>query len=441
MLRGVRRAAWASVLLLNACSGAGGQSDAGPTRDAGLTEDAGVAPPACDAPETRCADRCVDTATDPAHCGACNEACSSDQACVDRACANVLGAVEPYVLDDGNRDCTTPAPLHTLAVGPDQRIYLGLVCDGELTIAVSEDRGQSFALVPVGVTDVQGFRLLVDDGGDVHLAVVSGPFFEGQLAYARSPDGGRTWPRPRAVDLGPLLANPRSFSEGFLVDGDDVYVASRGVGEEETTKIWRSESGGSFRLVHSLVTEEHLFETDLFALDGKVYLTGAGNVNRDLRRQRIFVSEDRGETFTLAGELPTVGGGLQRAVGDRIYYADSNASGLGYYSLNGDEDVHWPLGEGGLSSSALAFGPGDTLVGLLNTGEPFGQPLAPEFLVRLDLATGETERTMLTASLPFPDANPFLPAYSNTQVIEAPGTARVIVAFARDGDVNFRIVE
>jgi hypothetical protein len=40
----------------------------------------------CPSPTTACAGRCVTTATDPSHCGACGRACASDQACEGGAC-------------------------------------------------------------------------------------------------------------------------------------------------------------------------------------------------------------------------------------------------------------------------------------------------------------------------------------------------------------------
>ncbi len=43
----------------------------------------------CPAPRTPCAGDCVDTSTDPAHCGACGAACAPGQWCADGACAAV----------------------------------------------------------------------------------------------------------------------------------------------------------------------------------------------------------------------------------------------------------------------------------------------------------------------------------------------------------------
>lgn len=52
--------------------------DAGDTDDGGLT---------CDQGEESCDGECVETATDPDHCGSCHNGCSSDEICEDGTCS------------------------------------------------------------------------------------------------------------------------------------------------------------------------------------------------------------------------------------------------------------------------------------------------------------------------------------------------------------------
>ena len=54
--------------------------------DAGAPDVAVDVPPSCAAMETLCDSRCVTTASDPAHCGACGSACPAGQVCAMGAC-------------------------------------------------------------------------------------------------------------------------------------------------------------------------------------------------------------------------------------------------------------------------------------------------------------------------------------------------------------------
>ena len=50
------------------------------------TSDEGTTDGGCVPPETECSGDCVDTASDPDHCGLCGNTCGADQTCVDADC-------------------------------------------------------------------------------------------------------------------------------------------------------------------------------------------------------------------------------------------------------------------------------------------------------------------------------------------------------------------
>lgn len=86
----IRSAALCCLVVLGFVAACGDNS----TPDPGNTPDASVpdasVPPTCDsAGSTLCGEACVSTASDPAHCGGCNLACATGQACEGGACISV----------------------------------------------------------------------------------------------------------------------------------------------------------------------------------------------------------------------------------------------------------------------------------------------------------------------------------------------------------------
>ena len=73
-----------------------GAPDGGDT-DAGLVDGGGGdgAPPGCTPGLTMCGDVCVDTATDAAHCGGCDQACAPDFICVASVCTDPAACDPP----------------------------------------------------------------------------------------------------------------------------------------------------------------------------------------------------------------------------------------------------------------------------------------------------------------------------------------------------------
>jgi hypothetical protein len=84
--------------------------DAGEPPDSGrVPEDASEpnAPlPSCGPITRMCGERCVDTRYDPAHCGACDQACGEGQACEDSACVRVACAAPLLACD---AQCVDPS--------------------------------------------------------------------------------------------------------------------------------------------------------------------------------------------------------------------------------------------------------------------------------------------------------------------------------------------
>lgn len=71
-------------------SGATTEDDATTAEDGDTTDedttDEGTTDGGCVPPETECSGDCVDTASDPDHCGLCGKTCDADQTCVDEDC-------------------------------------------------------------------------------------------------------------------------------------------------------------------------------------------------------------------------------------------------------------------------------------------------------------------------------------------------------------------
>ncbi|MFN7135856.1 MAG: hypothetical protein ACK4N5_27575, partial [Myxococcales bacterium] len=73
-------------LALSACGAS--SAPAGADADAGAVEapDAG---PACTGGRTLCVSACIDTTSDPNHCGSCGRVCADGEPCVNGACEAV----------------------------------------------------------------------------------------------------------------------------------------------------------------------------------------------------------------------------------------------------------------------------------------------------------------------------------------------------------------
>src|SRR5690625_4686168 len=55
------------------------------------SDDADPTDETCEGELSFCDERCVDTWTDPEHCGACDQACAAEEACVDGSCVFSCG--------------------------------------------------------------------------------------------------------------------------------------------------------------------------------------------------------------------------------------------------------------------------------------------------------------------------------------------------------------
>lgn len=416
-------------------------------RDAG-TRDGGAAF-VCEAPRETCGAECVDTRTDPSHCGGCNAPCGTGEACILGGCTEPFLPVARYTIDDDRRDCDTQIPFWSrrFAVDRDQRIYLGLVCDGEGYMATSTDRGRSFQLHPMGLRDVQGFEVIATEAGEAHVAAVAGHVFQGVLVYQKTTNGGETWSPPRPVDLGPIENAPFGYSGAFTVDGDDVYLSSQWVSDPEIIRLWRAGQRGAepFVLTSTFAVDRSpIWEPDLFPYDGGLLFIWTDDRNIPMRTETIMRSDDRAVSFDVVEQRSMVGSAERRRIGDRIFYA-SGGGGLGYYDLGSEVSAYAGADRIDMrSNGGLAVFDDGRAFSVLHDGEPWDS-MTSEFTERL--YRYDAEANVLSEVMPIVDTLDFVSAgrlypgsYSNTHVYAVPGTGALLLAFARDGTVHFEVI-
>ncbi|UJR82998.1 PQQ-binding-like beta-propeller repeat protein [Sandaracinus amylolyticus] len=140
-----------------------------PSHDAPTLLDARIAPdaaPGCGPGETMCGAACADTRNDPAHCGACDEACPSR----DHASPTCRGSSCSFVCDAGWADCDANATNGcetSLAADPSNCGACGTVCPpGAGLPGACIDRACGIAC-PTGSADCNDFR---GDGCEVATA-------------------------------------------------------------------------------------------------------------------------------------------------------------------------------------------------------------------------------------------------------------------------------
>ncbi len=99
---------WGALVALGffvaACGGGGARPSGG---DGGSGDGAADSGPRCEAAEVLCGAECVDTQSDPSHCGACDDACGSGEVCNMGSCALSCGGQTPTECDGGCFDLDT----------------------------------------------------------------------------------------------------------------------------------------------------------------------------------------------------------------------------------------------------------------------------------------------------------------------------------------------
>lgn len=75
---------------------------------------------------TLCSDQCVDTTSDPNHCGTCGKTCAATETCTAGACVSTTTSNEPPVGSCGHSLCTAGGPL---AEGCDTEGCNVVICD------------------------------------------------------------------------------------------------------------------------------------------------------------------------------------------------------------------------------------------------------------------------------------------------------------------------
>lgn len=442
----------AVLVLVVACSGATSEAPrdggAAVARDGGAIRDAGSADAgaSCDAPLLQCGPDCVDPMTSVRHCGECGELCLPGEECIVGTCSEPFVAVERYGIPDDLMDCDTGVPFWSerLAVDRGQRIYLGLICDGDGYMATSTDRGRSFELRPLGLSEVQGFKVIAGEAGEAHIAAVTGPIFQGVLVYQRTMDGGAIWSPPRPVDLGPVFNAPYGFSSAFRIVGDDVYITSRWVDQETTLRFWRAEDRGAapFTLTSTVNTMMTL-DADLIEYDGALLFLSPEDQN--VHGERIMRSDDRAESFYEVETKTGVGGRTRRLVGDRMFFTIASG-GVGYYDLDTDTSNYNPgfarETNTGASIGALAPVGRNTAYLIINNRPPLGDDYATatERLYRYDAEQNSLEELALIENSVGLGAPSYPFAYANTHLLTVPGTNAILMALSRRGSVTFEVL-
>jgi photosystem II stability/assembly factor-like uncharacterized protein len=125
----------------------------------------------------------------------------------------------------------------------------------------------------------------------------------GQPAVATTRDGGRTW-SPQVL--------PGEGAARVTVMASHAYVVVTGVGADDLRAIYHSVDGGPFNAVPDRRGRpEEIAGEPIALLDGRLVAVADG---------RWYVSDDDGETFTMAeGNLPVVGGLARTAAGYVAY--------------------------------------------------------------------------------------------------------------------------
>ena len=108
---------------------ADGPSDS--TADAG-NESPGDAPAdaMCPSTQTLCAGMCTNTSADPAHCGACADACAANQVCAAGTCATTCGSLTTCALDGGAPYCANTTSDNDNCGTCGDNCGVGHVCNG-----------------------------------------------------------------------------------------------------------------------------------------------------------------------------------------------------------------------------------------------------------------------------------------------------------------------
>lgn len=425
-----------------ACAGSDGRdagapaADAGPTSDAGSTVDAGST---CAAPLTACGGACVDLETSAAHCGGCSRACEAGQVCRQSACGAPLAGfttpVAEYAIDDGGRNCTTGTGRNKkLALLPDGRVALAVLCDGEVFVTTSGDQGQSFgALVSLGMTGASDAYLLGDASGVLHVAAA---LDSGVLVYSRATDGGATWSPARPVDLGPVASWGPPSGPAFLVHEGQVFLTSVDNPPTEA-RLWRSDEGGTTSFVR-LATLPNRDSPDLFAAEGALWFVTSGDLGEF--SDVVMRSDDGGASFTEARRVDVRTLALARqAFGGDVYYTATGLDGhVGRYALAEDDAATFARDPALQSAfnSGMSLGAEGTVFVDISDGDLF-EDAREEFVVRIPAgATAAEPPQFLVDGEPLSTTAIRLP---NTALLAAPDGQGVMAAYARGGDVYVQV--
>ncbi len=174
-----------------------------------------------------------------------------------------------------------------IAVDGDGNIHVALVCDGDVLVATSHDRGATYEVpVPVGIADAGEVALAGGDGDVLHVAAVT-TTGSGALVYTRSVDGGATFATPASLDT-----NLQVDRLSLAARGDAVHVLTKSFAAGTPLHLWRSASGGTSFALTTIELDTSYYDVLVDPASDDVWV--AANFPGSLR---VRHSDDAGVTF------------------------------------------------------------------------------------------------------------------------------------------------
>ncbi len=268
-----------------------------------------------------CNAACVDTQSDPAHCGGCNHACGAGQACVEGSCVTTcqsgIGFVDllPRLMEAGNLSPTDQAPGDIDRDGDIDLVVVGI--GGSINVFEGNGDGTFLPAVTYdSMVHSPSRAKLGDFNGDLYpdLATFSNPYGEtGQAAlFLNAGDG---------TFLAPVLRTAQSAIAGVAV-GDfnkdtnlDMAVTNQTSG---TVSVFLGDGAGGLGTATS------------FSANSQPYAIAAGEFTGDSNLDLVVTNYSSSDTTPWISVLPGNGtGGFSAPIA-------TNGNGSGTYIRVGD---------------------------------------------------------------------------------------------------------
>jgi cysteine-rich repeat protein len=197
----------------------------------------------------------------------CDDGNDDDGDGCDSACQLEGGFVTTApVLVSGALSCTTASSNtgRKIAVDALGNVFALMVCDGDAMVAVSNDRGVTFAAaVPVGISGAAEVAIAAGPFGVAYVAGTAG----GNLVFSRTDDAGATWSAPTTIAATfDTEVSIEAFNDDVFVGaggGSGVLVyrnGARGVGAFDVTDVAISQA--YFDVLHDDATGDVIVASD-----------------------------------------------------------------------------------------------------------------------------------------------------------------------------------